>query len=225
MLHLLSVLLALATAAPIDTPHGFAMFYNRYNFVGQTGIQADLALPEQKDNKSWYACWIMLLPYAYERTAPFIQVGLIRWPGSGSYPWYFYALREPGKPLVFKTARPAQSETAVARIQTTATEITLIVDGQTLVREPRILITGNSKTYFQLGDEVSAYGDSMSGRVSDVEALSDNVMVPISPDCAYSDAGITLQTGTDGWGASGHLQHGAGTFYSVPQFLRLKQCT
>lgn len=225
MLRSLALLAALTTGSSMATPHGFAVFYTRNQLGGMHALQATLTLPEQKSNKSWYACWIMLVPYIESSTAPFAQVGLIRWPGSGPRAWYFYAIRRLGEPLIFKAIGPAKGASTLARIEITRTDIALIADGQPLLQEPRNLVGGQDlRTYFQLGDEVSAYGDSISGRVSAIEGDTGNFAVPIEPDCGYSDSGISLGHADAAWQGTGRLRRGVGRFYSVPQLVPLEHC-
>lgn len=217
---ILSLLISTASspAAPQSVPHGMALLYGTTGVGDVSVLEAAIALPAQKANHSWYASWLMTLPYGDRATEPFLQIGLLRQAGDDKNIWPFVAYRHQGGELVFQTFAPRRSaKAAVVQIDSSGLEIRLRMDGRMLFETPKSAFfsaTESANLYFQLGDEVSAYGDHISGTISNIEVRRPTGIWPFIPSCTYVDNGLSILDRDDSWQGAGVFAPGAGAFHA-----------
>lgn len=211
-----------------DTPHGMAILYVRELVPQISRFQAKLSLPEQKRNTSWYCTWIMLLPYGDRSTEPFLQVGLMRWPGSGAGPRPFVAYRKNSGVLY---SRPLSTgltnSTHTVQIDVSSSgAISLQVDQHSLLSANAAeFFPGRPNLYFQIGDEVSAYNDTLSGTISGILADDGRKARPRFPDCGYADAGLSLRLDKNEWRPKGVFRSNNGRFFIPSTLERVGACS
>jgi hypothetical protein len=191
-------------------------------------FQADIALPQQKTNRSWYASWLMTLPYGDRATEAFVQVGLLCEAGGDADVWPFVAYRHEGREIVFQTFAPRHtSKAANVQIDSSGQVIRLRIDGHTLFETPKdafFTSVQSAHLYFQLGDEVSAYGDHVSGTLSDIQVRRPTGMWPYLPSCTYADHGLSILASGDRWRGAGVFRPGPGEFHGTWDNLAVPQC-
>lgn len=208
--------------------HGMALLYATTDVRDVTLLRAAIALPQKKKNRSWYASWLMILPYGDRASEPFLQIGLLRQAGCHDAVWPFVAYRHQDGKLVFQTfAARHSTKAAVVQIDTSGRRVRLRMDGRTLFETPKeafFTIGESANLYFQLGDEVSAYGDQISGSISSIEVRRPTGMWAYIPSCIYADYGLSMSDHDDIWSGAGVFSRGKGSFHATWDGSVAQQC-
>jgi len=173
-------------------------------------VSARLTLPEVPANKHWYANWVMIVGKPAD--APhdaFVQVGLIRRPGQSRSPYIFCAWQSAQQSRIeFRQLHAvADSPHRFAIVQLQGV-FRLIVDGRELARlRMPSLAQPQSRPYAQIGPEVFAEGDALSGDVL-YAAISYNnswKRVGEADSCRYENHGVSLRDSRGVWTSFGRF--------------------
>ena len=168
-------------------------------------VGANLTLARVPANRSWYASWIMLLPYGDAGNVPFAQVGLIRWAGSGYRLTPFAAYRVRGSALQFvPSSRVLPDGPHRATVARHGSQVTLYVDGVPYLSiDAATILQRGQSSYFQLGAEVYAQHDAVSGSIADITVRERGARVPYTPVCEYAADGLAFSYADGTWTAHG----------------------
>jgi hypothetical protein len=171
---------------------------------GPRGVRAEVTLPLVPSNKQWYANWVMIVG-----TAPsakhqiFVQVGIIRRPGSFDGVRSFVSWQGPDDTTIgyreYDTVPDGKHE---LRIQETPAGFAPMVDGKPIGEAIAIRF---SSAYAQVGPEVYAEGDRLSGSVFGASVSSGAAVNELSGShaCHYENHGVVLVANGATYSASG----------------------
>jgi hypothetical protein len=185
--------------------NGMAPLYAPFPFgQGPHGVRADVTLPLVSSNKQWYANWIMIVgtaPRAEHQV--FVQVGIIRRPGLFDGVRSFVSWQG-----VHDTAIGYREYDTIAdgvhqlRIQETPVGFAPMIDGKPIGEAIPIPF---SSAYAQVGPEVYAEGDRLSGSVSNASVSSGAAVNGLSGSrvCHYENHGVVLVADAATYSASG----------------------
>ena len=212
--------------ADTQTVHGFVLVYAQKHLTDAFKISAQVSLPEKSQNRSWYTCWLMILPKDSSKGTPYVQVGLMRRPPNGSILRAFVAakLRNSSDYYYSDSAETISRNNfakAVAEIDVSQKFIILKIDGHSLLRlstSKYFSHSAYSSLYGQLGSELSAVGDTVSGSINNITIVNsgDSKANFYEPYCGFSSAGLHLSRNLDEFIATGSLStKGTGSFINL----------
>jgi hypothetical protein len=171
---------------------------------GPHGVRAQVTLPLISSNKQWYANWIMIVG-----TAPsakhqiFVQVGIIRRPGLFDGIRSFVSWQGTNDATIgYREYDMLADREHELRIQETPDGFAPMIDGKPIGNAIAIRF---SSAYAQVGPEVYAEGDRLSGSVSDASVSSGAVIDELSGSrvCRYENHGVVLVAKATTYTASG----------------------
>ncbi|MHB8140186.1 MAG: hypothetical protein ACYDHD_02840 [Vulcanimicrobiaceae bacterium] len=167
-------------------------------------VEAELILPAVPANKSWYANWVMIVGQANNSAHPvFFQAGEIRRPGVYHGEHVFIAWQgATDKHVVYRDLNPlGQGMHNVAIVEKRNT-FTAFVDGKPVGFSMKIPML---KPYAQIGPEVYAQGDTLSGTVEKVRVSANGRRTNVDPAtvCHYKNHGVALSHNGSTFIASG----------------------
>jgi hypothetical protein len=187
--------------------NGMAPVYAAFpSAPGRRSVSADVTLPRVATNKQWYGNWVMIVGTARgAQHQAFVQVGVIRRPGvANGDVRAFVAWQGPDDRTITYHEYDAPSE-AVFRLrieeQPGATFVCTI-DGRKLGEAVMIPF---ATAYAQVGPEVYAEGDTLSGSVAQIAVSSggDSRFVHGSQACRYTNHGVSLVPNGSHYDAAG----------------------
>jgi hypothetical protein len=188
--------------------NGMAPLYFALPKSGNEAVSALLALPQVQTNKHWYANWIMIVGQpAGSAHQTFVQVGLIRRPDQNHALYVFSAWQTEQQPRIefrlFYTVADSPHRFTIAQIQNL---FVLIADGRELARL-RMPGLAQAHRYGQIGPEVFAEGDALSGEVLYAATSSHNLWKRVGdPEtCRYENHGVSLRRTGEVWTSTGHF--------------------
>lgn len=158
-------------------------------------VSASLSLPEVPTNTHWYANWVMIVgqPAGAAHQA-FVQIGLIRRPHQTRLLYLFCAWQAKQQPRIeFRQLRKVANAPHRFTIAEILDGFVLTADGREVMRF-RMPKLAQSHTYVQIGPEVFAEGDALSGDVLYAAIGSYNhwKRVGQSGTCRYENHGVSL---------------------------------
>lgn len=207
--------------------HGFAGTYVIPKSLDDIGVTAHLSLPERSTNHSWYTTWVMLLSYGDLRTAPFVQCGLIRWSGSEYQTVPFLAYQEPSGKFIFKEfPNVVAPDGANASVSMSRQRLDLVVAGSSVLSTAaKRFFKSGQRLHFEVGDEVSAYGDELSGIISGIRAIDGLKTSNVYPRCGFANTGLRLESGPNSTLIGiGKLVDDAGRFFDIASAATVNTC-
>ncbi|MGC8485302.1 MAG: hypothetical protein ACP5O6_06665 [Candidatus Baltobacteraceae bacterium] len=177
-------------------------------------VRAVLTLPKISSNRSWYANWVMITGYSPTDASQqvFVQVGLIRQPKQRGALHLFFAYQRPidGKSIHFVDLGKVAGGAHRFSISLDASnEVEAKMDGRLV--EKRMHIEMND-SYAQIGPEVRAEGDTLSGSIRNPEVVAGTLRGKIIPAavCRFDNHGVQLSpTGGDTYVATGVFDRSA----------------
>jgi hypothetical protein len=208
--------------------NGAAGMYIRLPAGAVSTLTANLALPLKRNNKSSYATWIMLVANGDRTKSTFVQCGLLRWSKRdykvvpfisyhrrGSASWGFTRFRD------IITTGNASSSIALENGM-----VILSVGGKTYWRRRLIdLFDVRDSLYYEVADEVTAYGDSLSGIISGLKVSVDGRQSAVMPRCGSADSGLSMrQISVETWDGRGVFTKGAGRYFLLPSGAVVSSC-
>jgi hypothetical protein len=164
-------------------------------------FSADTRLDRQSKNSSWYCSWLIFTDI--EKSAPFLQVGLIRLPENNFRLTPFITTQRVGEKLYFRDLRYDLAEGFhtiwIRRVQDF---IFLGVDSKELYQaRERDFFPTQSRRYLQIGAEVVRPLDSIYSEFKNLKLDGR----PYEPKCAFADRGIAFQDDQLGFFVSGQF--------------------
>ena len=173
-------------------------------------VSAILTLPRISSNRSWYANWVMITGYSPTDSSQqvFVQVGLIRQPQKNDALHLFIAFQRPtdGKSIHFvDLGKVAEGAHHFSIALDSSNEVNAEMDGR-LVEKP--LHIDMKDAYAQIGPEVHAEGDTLSGSIRNPDVMAGTVHTLINPAnvCYFDNRGVRLiPTRRGAYVASGSL--------------------
>lgn len=188
--------------------NGMAPLYAALPKSGHRAVSADITLPEVAANTHWYANWVMIVgrPAGAAHDA-FVQVGLIRRPDQDRLLHVFCAWQSEHEPrLEYRQLHTVSDRPHRFAIEQAGDVFVLVADGRELMRM-RMPGLGSAHTYAQIGPEVYAEGESLSGNVLYVATSSDNVWKRVgnSNTCRYENHGVSLRMSGRVWTSTGQF--------------------
>lgn len=192
--------------------NGMAPLYFPLPKGSNKAVSGVLALAEVPANKHWYANWIMIVgqPAGAAHDA-FVQVGLIRQPDHSRSPYLFCAWQtEHESRIEFRQLHWVADSPHRFAIAQTQSLFVLIADGREVMRL-RMPSLGRAHDYAQIGPEVFAEGDALSGEVQYAAISSDNLWKRVGePDsCRYENHGVSLRSSGEIWQSTGQFDRNA----------------
>jgi hypothetical protein len=179
---------------------GAASVYLFGRFQTAFGAEARFTLPPQPSNRGlFYSNWIILKPL---HGAAFVQLELMRWKR--------YAYRDEigltwshsdGKLIYRDTEVFATSGSHRLRVSRTDGDIVFAVDDRVVCRAPSAaFFTSRDQLYYQLGTEVSRYGDRPTGTLSDIRVKRDGDATyhTARVSCIYRGYGLSWEYAGNG---------------------------
>lgn len=207
---------------------GAAGMYVRLPDAGNSTFSANLALRLQKRNKAAYATWIMLVANGDRTTTSFVQCGLLRWSKSGYGVVPFIAYHKRGGTWGFvASAHTIRASNASSSITIENGMLILSVAGKTHWRHRLAdFFDMREFLYYEVADEVSAYGDSLSGIISGLRLSGeDGRQGRVTPRCGFADSGLSIaQISSETWAGQGVFRKGAGRAFSLPSGATVSSC-
>jgi hypothetical protein len=102
----------------------------------------------------------------------------------------------------------------------------LSVDGKRYWKQRLINLFGvRDSLYYEVGDEVTAYGDSLSGIMSNLELSVAGRQSAMMPRCGSADSGLSLrEIARDSWDGQGVFTKGAGRYFLLPSGATVSSC-
>ena len=208
-----AVALAFSTAANAQQ----APLYVHAPRTVQRAASATLTLPNVPSNRSWYANWIML---AGESPAIdhqlFVQVGMIRRAKDDPRLHVFVAWRGAGAAGIEYRQYGHLTEGAHRfSIAQNAESFALFADDREIARVRLTPLAQAARTYFEIGPEVEAEGDILSGKVlaaawrtsAGWDGAGDQQL------CRYQNHGLSLRYEHGAWNAHGRFSRALPSAY------------
>lgn len=224
-----------AASAGEPTTNGYVLVYVQRTFPKAFRLSASATLPARPTNASWYCSWIMILPISHEHDPPFVQVGLMRRPGTalaGGLESFVATKTATQTHLAYADGSPL-GENGLPHVVSVAVgrrEIALAVDGTIVAvadRDRYFPMRRYRDFYAQLGSEVSRQGDAASGSIADitVEDLATERRAEYRPRCGFEDVGLQLDAHDGAYVATGRWGFGRGaSFVDVHTLRRSDGC-
>lgn len=188
--------------------NGMAPLYLPLPRSDQRGVSALITLPQVAANKHWYANWVMIVGQPAGAAHPaFVQVGLIRRPDQNRLPYMFYALQTGQQPRIeYRQLQAVSDSPHRFTIEQIRDVFILIADGRELTRL-RMSGLGRAHSYAQIGPEVSAEGEALSGEVLYAAVSSNNAWKGVgnSNTCRYENHGVSLLIAGRVWTSTGQF--------------------
>jgi len=210
-----------------ESINGAAGMYVRLAPGANSVFSAHLTLPLETKNKSWYATWIMLVANGDRSTTSFVQCGLLRWSKSDYKVVPFIAYHRQGRTWGFVpfpheiSTRGATSSIALEN------GIVILSVGGKPYWERRLVDFFDMRDllYYEVADEVTAYGDSLSGTIGGLRLWSDGRDRPVTPRCGYADSGLSIrQVSNATWNGRGVFTRGISRYLSLPSGATVSSC-
>lgn len=191
--------------APLN---GMAPLYVHVARGDQRAASATLTLPAVRGNKGWYANWIMLVGQSSALSHQvFVQIGLIRRPDQDSKLHVFVAWQGANPRITYRQAGTASDVPHRFAIAQDRSSFALLEDGRTIdeIRIPELAQA--SRTYVEIGPEVFAEGDALSGSVLFAALNGGNSWKSLQTAhlCRYENHGTVLRYASGRWNASGRF--------------------
>lgn len=212
-----AVALATETGSDGAPLNGMAPLYVHVAPGKQRALSATLTLPAVASNKAWYANWIMLV--GTSGAVPhqmFVQVGLIRRPDEDKYQHLFLAWQEIGNRIVFRQLGVLAGRVHRFSIAQNGNAFSLLADGRTVAQLALPRLAHAQRTYAEIGPEVYAEGDALSGVVRYAAVQSGAAWLPVNGPgaCHYQNHGTVLKYSNGEWRARGQFdRHQPSTFH------------
>ena len=189
--------------------NGMAPLYFTLPNGTDRAVSTLITLPELPTNKHWYANWVMIVgrPNGATHDA-FVQVGLIRRPDQSRLPYVFCAWQTEQQPRIqfqqIHLTADGPHRFTILQIQNT---FALIADGREVMRVPMSSLAQTHTTYAQVGPEVYAEGEALSGNVLYAAVSSNNIWKRVGePDaCRYENHGVLLRRTGEVWVSTGRF--------------------
>ncbi|MHB8178824.1 MAG: hypothetical protein ACYDA5_06720 [Vulcanimicrobiaceae bacterium] len=170
-------------------------------------VAATLSLPAVAANASWYANWIMIVG---EPTGTphqiFVQIGLVRRPDINKRLHVFIASQDVHQQhLVYRQLAAVSNSTHRFVIAQNGDVFTLLADGREVQRIQMPTLANATRAYAQIGPEVFAQGDALSGNVLYAATYAHHEWHPVDTQdvCRYENHGVSLHYVDGIWMARG----------------------
>lgn len=185
-----------------------APLYVHFAAGDERAASARLTLPAATANKGWYANWIMLVGQSSAAAHQmFVQIGLIRRPDQDSKLHVFVAWQGAGPSITYRQVGTTSDAPHRLAITQERSSFSLLEDGRTIAALSLPELAQAPRAYVEIGPEVFAEGDALSGGVLSA-ALSDGKdWKPVrSADlCRYENHGTVLRYSDGQWNAGGRF--------------------
>lgn len=209
--------------------NGAAVMYVNLPAGADNAFTANLALPLRRNNKSSYVTWIMLVANGRRTSTSFVQCGLLRWSKSNFNVVPFIAYHKRGSASWGFATFPhiLRGASIPARIALENGTLVLSVGGKAYWKRRLIdFFDVRDSLYYEVADEVSAYGDSLSGIITSLKVSVDGRQSPVMPECGSADSGLSIrQISPETWDGQGIFRKGASRYFSLPSGVAVSSCS
>jgi len=199
-----------------------AIMYSRYFLPSAFNIAGAFTLPSVRENASWYCIWILLIQRGKDTgSLPFIQGGLMREKKTGYKLAPFVAFRRIGDERLTYVSFPPFPDQSLSRarlinIRRYANDIVVSADGVSIYRMNIASLFTKGEMYAQLGSEVYAPGDRVSGTAASLslQTTDDERPKALFPKEQFVNHGLFWSTDGETYFAKGRLDLTSPTCYA-----------
>lgn len=173
------------------------------------GVDATLELPAIPTNQSWYANWIMVVGQSPDMAhQTFVQIGLIRRPHVNAGLHLFIASqREKQNHIRYRQLGRVPDGMHRFAIARSGDAFVLWADNREVARISMPALSIASRLYAQVGPEVYAQGDRLSGIIAYAGVEQNGAWRRLEGHnlCRYSNHGLILTVRHSVWSGSGRF--------------------